>query len=42
MSEDETAIRDLVATWMRASEAGDLDTVPALMADDANLLAPQG
>ena len=34
MSEDERAIRDLVATWMAASQAGDVATVLGLMADD--------
>lgn len=38
MSEDERAIRDLVATWMEASRAGDLDTVLGLMADDVVFL----
>lgn len=31
MTPDELAIRDLVATWMKASQAGDLDTVLGLM-----------
>jgi len=35
MTEDERAIRDLVSTWMAASQAGDIDTVLGLMADDA-------
>jgi len=35
MTEDERAIRELIATWMRASIAGDTDTVLSLMADDA-------
>ena len=34
MTEDEQAIRELIATWMRASMAGDTDTVLSLMADD--------
>ena len=34
MSDDEQQIRDLVARWMAASIAGDLDTVLRLMADD--------
>ena len=34
MHEDERAIRDLVATWMAASKAGDAATVLGLMADD--------
>ena len=35
MSEDERAIRELVATWMSASKAGDTETVLSLIADDA-------
>jgi uncharacterized protein (TIGR02246 family) len=34
MTADERAIRELIATWMRASMAGDVDTVLSLMADD--------
>jgi len=34
MSDDERAIRELIATWMRASMAGDVDTVLSLMTDD--------
>jgi uncharacterized protein (TIGR02246 family) len=34
MTEDERAIRHLVATWMEASQKGDLDTVLSLMTDD--------
>ena len=34
MSEDERAIREVIATWMRASAAGDDETVLSLMADD--------
>ncbi|HXE87081.1 MAG TPA: SgcJ/EcaC family oxidoreductase [Hyphomicrobiaceae bacterium] len=40
MSDDERAIRDLVATWMAASKAGDHDTVLGLMADDAVFMVP--
>lgn len=40
MGEDERAIRDLVATWMKASQAGDLATVLGLMADDAVFMVP--
>jgi len=40
MSDDERAIRDLVATWMSASQAGDLKTVLDLMADDAIFMVP--
>jgi uncharacterized protein (TIGR02246 family) len=32
--EDETAIRDLVATWHRATAAGDVKAVLPLMAED--------
>jgi uncharacterized protein (TIGR02246 family) len=35
MTEDERAIRELVATWMSASKAGDSETVLSLIADDA-------
>ena len=35
MTDDEGAIRELVATWMKASTTGDLD---AVLARDANLL----
>ena len=40
MTSDERAIRDLVATWMEASKAGDTQTVLALMADDAVFMVP--
>lgn len=40
MSDDEKAIRDLVATWMTASNKGDTDTVLGLMADDAIFMTP--
>jgi len=35
---DEHEIRSLVATWMAATRAGDLDTVLGLMADDVVFL----
>jgi len=35
MTDDERAIRELVATWMSASRAGDTATVLSLIADDA-------
>jgi uncharacterized protein (TIGR02246 family) len=35
MTEDERAIRELIATWMAASKAGDSATVLSLIADDA-------
>jgi uncharacterized protein (TIGR02246 family) len=34
MQNDEQEIRQLVATWMAASKAGDVDTVLSLMTDD--------
>ena len=34
MTDDERAIRQLVSTWMAASQAGDSETVLSLMADD--------
>jgi uncharacterized protein (TIGR02246 family) len=40
MTDDERAIRDLVATWMKASEAGDVQTVLSLMADDVIFMVP--
>jgi uncharacterized protein (TIGR02246 family) len=40
MDADEKAIRDLVASWVRASAAGDLDQVLSLMADDVVFLTP--
>jgi uncharacterized protein (TIGR02246 family) len=40
VTDDERAVRDLVATWMRASETGDVDTVLSLMADDVIFMVP--
>ena len=40
VSADETAIRDLIATWLRASEAGDKETVLGLMSEDVVFLQP--
>jgi uncharacterized protein (TIGR02246 family) len=40
MANDEQAIRDLIATWGRATEAGDLDSILPLMADDMVFLIP--
>lgn len=40
MTEDERAIRELIATWMRASREGDSATVLSLMADDVVFLGP--
>jgi uncharacterized protein (TIGR02246 family) len=39
-SRDETAIREMVATWMAASKAGDVDTVLGLVSDDVVFLTP--
>lgn len=39
-STDEAAIRDMVATWMAASKAGDVDTVLGLVSDDVVFLTP--
>jgi uncharacterized protein (TIGR02246 family) len=38
MQNDEQQIRQLVATWMEASKAGDAETVLSLMADDVVFL----
>ncbi|MGH6747693.1 MAG: YybH family protein, partial [Methyloceanibacter sp.] len=40
MSEDEKAIRELVAAWMEASRTGDTDTVLSLMAADVVFMVP--
>ncbi|MDF9392903.1 YybH family protein [Methylococcus capsulatus] len=40
MTEDEQAIREVVATWMRASQAGDTPTVLSLMTEDAVFMVP--
>src|SRR4051812_35386381 len=40
MTDDEKAIRDVVATWMAASNRGDLETVLSLMADDVIFMVP--
>jgi uncharacterized protein (TIGR02246 family) len=40
MQGDEQQIRDLVATWMAATKAGDVDTVLGLMTDDVVFLVP--
>lgn len=39
MHSDEQEIRQLVTTWMGATKAGDIETVLALMTDDAVFLA---
>ena len=33
MNDDERAIRELIDTWMTASQAGDIETVLGLMTD---------
>jgi uncharacterized protein (TIGR02246 family) len=40
MTDDERAIRQLVSTWMAASQAGDTETVLSLMADDVVFMVP--
>jgi uncharacterized protein (TIGR02246 family) len=40
MTDDERAIREVIATWLRASAAGDTATVLSLMADDVVFLVP--
>jgi len=40
MQSDEETIRQLVATWMAASQSGDVETVLSLMTDDAVFLVP--
>ena len=40
MPKDEQEIRELVATWMAATKAGDKETVLNLMADDVVFLLP--
>ena len=37
---DEQQIRELVATWMSATQAGDVDAVLGLMTDDVVFLVP--
>ncbi|MGF1611982.1 MAG: YybH family protein [Kiloniellales bacterium] len=40
MTDDERAIRNLVETWIAATEAGDFATVLNLMADDVVFMVP--
>lgn len=40
MESDEQQIRELVATWLRASRAGDIDTLLGFMTDDVVFLRP--
>jgi uncharacterized protein (TIGR02246 family) len=37
---DEQAIRDLIAAWMGATKAGDVDAILRLMSDDVVFLRP--
>jgi uncharacterized protein (TIGR02246 family) len=39
-SDDETAIRKLVDTWLAASKAGDISTMLSLMTDDVTFMVP--
>jgi uncharacterized protein (TIGR02246 family) len=40
MLDDEQAIRELIATWVAATRAGDHDTVLGLMTDDVVFMVP--
>ena len=40
MKDDERAIRQVVATWMAASQSGDLATILSLMTDDVIFMVP--
>ena len=40
MANDEQAIRELIETWCRATEAGDAERILPLMADDMVFLTP--
>lgn len=40
VTEDECAIRQVVDTWMKASQAGDAATVLSLMTDDVVFMVP--
>ncbi len=40
MSNDELAIRSLIETWCRETEAGNLDAILPLMAEDVVFLTP--
>jgi uncharacterized protein (TIGR02246 family) len=40
MTDDERAIRELIAAWMSATRAGDVDTVLGLMTDDVVFMVP--
>jgi uncharacterized protein (TIGR02246 family) len=40
MQNDEAQIRGVIETWMRATAAGDVDTVLSLMTDDVVFMVP--
>lgn len=40
MSPDEKALRDMIAAWIRASDADDFEALSAMVAPDAVFLAP--
>ncbi len=40
MTDDERAIRNLVATWLEANRSGDIETVLGLMTDDVIFMVP--
>src|SRR5262249_9850146 len=40
MTDDEQAIRELISTWMKASEGGDINTVLSLMAGGVVFFVP--
>ncbi len=40
MSDNEQAIRALISTWCQATEAGDMDALAPLMAEDMVFLTP--
>jgi uncharacterized protein (TIGR02246 family) len=40
MTEEERAIREVIATWMRASAEGDTETVLSLMAENVVFFVP--
>ena len=40
MTEDERAIRELIATWIATSRSGELQTVLGLMSDDVVFMVP--
>lgn len=41
MRDDKQLIRDLIATWQRATAAGDLPQLLSLMAEDVVFLLPR-